>query len=198
MLSSGDNGNGGGYGGGYDGGEEPLDDRDRAALELALKCCKARGAAHAQRIDELLAERSRVDVALSASYSCQMASLRLKPWEMAPCDAEAGDGSAAAKLQRRMRRHGVSKYHPSPMDAIDRAQAADRRPRVTPFAVKLFKMSRAGHDVRAELHAELGLTHQPNVLDIDVLAEPPAALMGIELEDWKLAQRLLGQLIVGE
>jgi len=190
--------NGNGAGGNASVADEEFDERDKAALELTLKCYRAQSAAHAQDIDEMLAERSRVDVALYAAYSCQMARLRLKPWETPPCHiSDIDDDRAAVKLLRKMLHHGVSRYHPSPLAAIERAQGADRGPRAKPWAVELYKMAGRGHDFRAEIHEELGLGPQhPSVLDIDVLGDPPDGLSGVELENWKLVQRLLGQLIV--
>jgi len=203
MRNSNDDGNGN-----ANGGEGPLDARDVAALELALKVRRARSAPDAQQIDWMLAERSRVDVMKFAAYSCQMASLRLKPWEQPPAHVsvddkdrpeQCGGETAAAKLLRKMLRHGVSKWHPNPMGAIERAQDADRGPHVTQFAIEMFKSHRRGHDFRDEIHAELGLASQhPSVLDIDMLADPPPSLTGAALANWKLAKRLLGQLIVGE
>jgi hypothetical protein len=140
-------------------------------------------------------------VAKSAAYACQVKALRLKTHESPPCHVNnpntlKKDERAAAKLLRRMRRHGVSEYHPDPMAAIDAAKDTASGPRVTAWAVELFKMACRGCDVRTELHAALGLGPQHvNVLDMDIDADPPPALAGRELEDWKLVQRLLGRLI---
>lgn len=182
-----------------------LEDGDAEALALALKVCRAQSPQRSMQLDKMLAQpRSLTWVSQFAAYSCQMASLRLKPHEVPPCHVnnpktlkeEERDG---AKLQRKMRRHGVSKWHPMPMDAIAAAQDTAQGPRFTKLAVALFKMASRGHDVRAEIHAALGLGPQhPNVLDIDILGDPPAGLTGAALADWKLAHRLLSQLICGE
>jgi len=178
-----------------------LEERDRAALDLALKVCRAQSVQRSQQLDKMLETRTRTRVAKFAAFACQCKALRLKPHEVPPCHVNnpntvKREERDAAKLLRRMLRHGVSRFHPSPLAAIERVQDADRGPHVTPWAVEMFKMAGRGHDFRVEIHEELRLGPQhPNVLDVDILGDPPAGLTDVELDDWKLAQRLLGQLI---
>jgi hypothetical protein len=55
----------------------------------------------------------------------QTRSLRLRPWEAPPCDTRSGDPAALygsrpgeVELLRRMTAAGVSRYHPSPLQAL--------------------------------------------------------------------------------
>jgi hypothetical protein len=66
--------------------------------------------------------------------SRQCRALNLKPWETPPCHVNDPDNPVreerkAARLQQRMLRAGVSKWHPDPLAAIAEAkqQSAGRR-----------------------------------------------------------------------
>jgi hypothetical protein len=116
----------------------PTDEADAAALELALEHFRALGPGDADRLDELLAEQPREQVARVAAYACQCATLRLKPWQWPPCwvnDPDDPDDPAdmqeraAAELLRRMLRAGVSKYHPDPPAALAVAEKGSPRSR---------------------------------------------------------------------
>jgi hypothetical protein len=106
--------------------EQPLDERDTAALDLALAQCRALGEERNRQIDQLLTERPRRHVAMLASYIMQIRNLNLGPGDCAPCwvvdpnTIRKGD-QAAAKLVRRMLRAGISQYHPNPMAALKAA-----------------------------------------------------------------------------
>jgi hypothetical protein len=178
-----------------------LEDGDEAALELAMKVARDSSVQRAQQLDRMLAERPRLTVAMFAAYTCQMASCRIKEWEVPPCHVNnpstvRKEEQDAAKMLRRMRRHGVSQFHPFPEDAIDAARS--EVPRVTQLAVILYKMSRRGVDVADELHRALGLELGParvNILNMTMDDDPPAGMTDDEVRYWKLVQRLLGQLI---
>jgi hypothetical protein len=71
------------------------------------------------------------EVARFASYSCQMDTLNLKPWEAPPVNL--GDRVAddvfdlrgfgqARKLLDKMTAAGISKYHPDPLKALAEAK----------------------------------------------------------------------------
>jgi hypothetical protein len=79
-----------------------------------------------------------IATAMAASYSCQIASLQLRPWEWPPCwletDADiaaalklpAGDHTQqrrAAKIVTRLLTLGLSRYEPNPLEAIESAEA---------------------------------------------------------------------------
>ena len=98
---------------------------DRAALELALKQCRAESAQRDRQITSMLIEpRPWQEVAEFAAYSCQMDALHLKPWQFPPCWVEPGDRKhrKAAKLLREMQSLGVSRFHPDPLAAIEEAK----------------------------------------------------------------------------
>jgi hypothetical protein len=76
----------------------------------------------------MAAGRSFEEIGRFAAYHCQRRSLRLKPWETAPCDAgphrdsDADDShgyAAAAALLERMSAVGLSRYEPDPIAAIE-------------------------------------------------------------------------------
>jgi hypothetical protein len=80
--------------------------KDRAALQLALKMMR-RDPMRAKQLDDMLAAgRSWQEVAEFASYSMQFRTLRLKPWEVPPIDAEDKPGGEA--------RSTVSAISPTP------------------------------------------------------------------------------------
>jgi hypothetical protein len=109
--------------------------KDRAALQLALKMMR-RDPMRAKQLDDMLAAgRSWQEVAEFASYSMQFRTLRLKPWEVPPIDADDTPGGealdrfgyftnpTAVALLKRMKRAGVSRWHLDPMAALE-AEAA--------------------------------------------------------------------------
>jgi hypothetical protein len=100
--------------------------RDRDALQLAIDRIRAAGGNRAQQVAEMLAERPWKEVAEFASYYEQMRTLRLRPWEWPPCWVTVDDDEhpEASKLLREMRAAGVSKYHPDPVAAVKKANAA--------------------------------------------------------------------------
>jgi hypothetical protein len=68
-----------------------------------------------------------------AAYCCQRKALHLALHETPPCHVERLDKvelqeRKPAELQRRMLRHGVSRWHPDPMAAIAAAKRAAKAP----------------------------------------------------------------------
>jgi hypothetical protein len=97
---------------------------------------EAQSHAGRQLDDMLAAGRSWQEVAEFASYSLQFQTLRLKPWETPPCDADDTPDAAvhdrfgyfteptAVALLKRMKAAGVSRFHPDPMRALAEAAPA--------------------------------------------------------------------------
>ena len=101
-----------------------IDDHDTAALELAMDGARALG--RCKQLDKMLETRSWQRVAKFAAYCCQRKALHLAPHETPPGHVERLDKVVEpqerkpAELQRRMLRHGVSRWHPRP-DGSDRS-----------------------------------------------------------------------------
>jgi hypothetical protein len=111
---------------------------DRAALERAIETCRTqKGPAARDQIERKLANEPWFTAARFAAYSCQMDSLRLRPWQEPPCwiddpeaDIAAGDDGVigqfqAAKLLQRLLDAKLSRYEPDPIAAL---AAARKRP----------------------------------------------------------------------
>jgi hypothetical protein len=122
-----------------DGRGEALTDADREALVLAIEIARRHSPADRQQIDGKLARGEPwFAVAVFAAHGCQERALRLPPWQCwPPCTVEPdevdapglehrGIGSSAALL-RRMLAAGVSRFHPDPVSAIERAEAASEK-----------------------------------------------------------------------
>src|SRR4051794_20592809 len=119
---------------------KPLNRADRDALWQAIVRCREERPARAKQINDKIApgpwHRGWIEVAEFCSYSTQVDSLGLAPWQIPPCwiddiDAalrEPGDDAKrirdAALLLLRMQRCGVSKFHPDPIGACAIAEAA--------------------------------------------------------------------------
>jgi hypothetical protein len=99
--------------------------RDRAALKLAMAMAR-RDPAKARQLDDKLKDGEPWElVAQFASYGCQCRSLKLRPWETPPSDAdcEFSNSPGALALLKRMQRAGISRWHPDPMAALAEAEA---------------------------------------------------------------------------
>ena len=64
---------------------------DKAALKLAIAAARAEDANRARQVDSMLKQRPWIEVAEFCSSCAQSRSLRLMPWEIAPCDLLLGD-----------------------------------------------------------------------------------------------------------
>jgi hypothetical protein len=101
-----------------------LTEVDREAMMRAIEMARQRCAADCEQIEEMLRERPRHECGAFAAYSAQCHALGLRPWQTPPCeltdsdralDSVRGDddprGSrAAARLLRRLREVGLSRY----------------------------------------------------------------------------------------
>jgi hypothetical protein len=111
---------------------EELSPADKAALELAIEVTRKESPARCRQIDDFLATRDWFDVATFCASCAQSRSLRLPPWQPAPCNVkvavaindmdETRGNRAAALLRLRMAAAGVSKWHPNPVHACEEAE----------------------------------------------------------------------------
>ena len=100
---------------------------DRAALELALQQTLAeKDQSRVEQVQSMLKGRTRLEVSQFCSFHRQIEALRLHPWEMPPCLGDLDNGSGrderAWALLGRMRKAGVSRWHPDPMSALEKAE----------------------------------------------------------------------------
>jgi hypothetical protein len=106
-----------------------IEERDRDALEMALDLCRRIGGPHrSEQLDAMLRERSWITVAEFAAYLCQGKSLHLKPWQETPCHvdekAPRPGEETAVRILRALLRAGISRWHPDPLEAMERAADA--------------------------------------------------------------------------
>jgi hypothetical protein len=104
-------------------------DRDAAALELALQQTLAeKNQGRVEQVQRMLKGRTRLEVSQFCSFHRQIEALKLRPWDLPPClgDCDVGSGrdEQAYRLLRRMRKAGVSRWHPSPLEAVEAAEKA--------------------------------------------------------------------------
>jgi hypothetical protein len=95
-----------------------MDKHDLAALKLAMSHA-SKEPARAAQLRSKLRDEPWTAVARFAAYVCQGQSLHLMQWESPPCWADEGDNDTAAKPLRQMLDLGISRWHPSPMSAIE-------------------------------------------------------------------------------
>jgi len=104
-------------------------------LELAIETARRESPARSRQIDSFLSSRPWLDVAKFCAGCAQERSLRLDPWQPAPCyvgNMEAALNNmpdeprcgyrAAALLRLRMERCNVSRWHPDPVAACEEAE----------------------------------------------------------------------------
>ena len=118
---------------------------DEAAMRLAIEMQIARGGERRRQIEDMLKHDPWESVGKFASYSCQIASLRLEPWELASVAVDADNPDAgradvqrasdgryeAAALLREMLSLGISRWHPDPKAAIAEAKRKRKPAAVT-------------------------------------------------------------------
>jgi hypothetical protein len=116
--------------------------RDREAMARAIEQLRQQGGEKARQIEDKLASEAWEEVGAFASYSCQDANLRLKPWQVPPCWIRtAGDLKAAlaqphdhsglraaGELVRRLLAAGLSRFEPDPIIALAHTEASSPRP----------------------------------------------------------------------
>jgi hypothetical protein len=108
---------------------------DRAALERALAIMlrhRELGRDFRHRLDEQ--KEPWADIARHAALSCQLQSMGLKPWQVAPCEAEInqidppGDEHHrtrhASLTLERLLNSSLSRYEPDPPAALARVERA--------------------------------------------------------------------------
>ena len=103
---------------------------DRIAFQLAIEMTlRDKDPSRIAQIKAMLERDPLIDVAQFASYHQQMQNLNLQPWERPPCwvDPDAVPPSSndpGVVLTRRMRKAGISGYHPDPLRALAEAEGA--------------------------------------------------------------------------
>jgi hypothetical protein len=99
---------------------------DREALTRALEQCRAASKEECRQIDGMVQERGWMEAAAFASYSRQIDTLHLRPWQEPPShvsdafEPRRGE-EAAARILRKMLKAGVSRWHPDPLAALEAA-----------------------------------------------------------------------------
>jgi hypothetical protein len=106
---------------------------DREALTRAIALANERQRANdllrdgKTQIDQKLEDEPWHEVGSFASYSEQMRSLRLRPWQFPPCwvslDDDNPEHAPAVALLQRLLDNNLSRFEPDPVAAIDRAAA---------------------------------------------------------------------------
>jgi hypothetical protein len=106
---------------------------DRDALERALAIMlkdRELGRDFKRRLDE--GQEPWADIARHAAVSCQVSSMGLKPWQVAPCEAEINQTDPrgyehrsirnASLTLERLLNTGLSRYEPDPPAALARVE----------------------------------------------------------------------------
>jgi hypothetical protein len=111
---------------------------DREAMKRAIEEVRREGGEELRQIEEKLREEPWERVGRFAAYACQDKHLQLKPWMVPPCwlrdDRDVQDALSmphdhtgrrtAGELVQRLLAAGLSCYEPSPIDALEQAEAA--------------------------------------------------------------------------
>jgi hypothetical protein len=104
-----------------------LPELDHDAFYRAIEMMRRHSPMEAAQIDGKLSREGFVSAGKFASYCMQCETLRLKPWEAPPMDAQGGDvvdpnvyGHRAAEiaLRDRLLAAGLSLFEPDPLSAL--------------------------------------------------------------------------------
>ena len=112
---------------------------DREALERSIVIAR-RDPAYAKSIDSKLADGADwFDVAVSASFHCQMLNLHLSPWQSPPVYAHVEKprrDEVAAELLDRLLKCGISRFEPDPLEALKEREIGP--PRTPPIRIPIY------------------------------------------------------------
>ena len=106
------------------------DDVDRDALERCMKIAQ-RDPLRTEHLRSKLEDEPWIEVAEFASYSCQIESLSLKPWQSPPCHIDEDavpdnddrePDTVGRKLLRQMLANNISRFEPDPLTALRRVK----------------------------------------------------------------------------
>jgi hypothetical protein len=107
---------------------------DREALATAYDLViKGPDKARAKQVAAMAATDGWKSAAEFAARLLQIAALGLRPWEMAPCQADPGGRDPASRLLNKMLAAGFSRWHTDPTEVLagSRPEAGDRDTRNT-------------------------------------------------------------------
>jgi hypothetical protein len=128
-------------------GYPPLSAADREALTRSLMLARREDVITREQIDTALIEKGYASAAKYGCYCRQDRALQLKPWETPICWIRTAEADLdalikslpkgpdqcgyrrAALLLRRLLRHGLSRFEPDPLNAIERAEAEAKKRR---------------------------------------------------------------------
>jgi hypothetical protein len=97
-----------------------------SAIESAGGTLTLREPDRRAQIESMLEDRERAEVCHFTASHCQTRALKLKPWEIAPCDLLPSDNpgdhgvAAARELRDRLLDAALSRFEPDPMGALER------------------------------------------------------------------------------
>ena len=102
-----------------------MEARDRAALQAAIEELLRLAPTWNETVAAMLQAQPWEQVAAWAAGVCQVRNLHLRGWECPPCDTNSevvsvnyGSRPSEVALLRRMLAAGVSRFDPSPLEAL--------------------------------------------------------------------------------
>jgi hypothetical protein len=96
--------------------------KDRDAMRRAIEWMRQESQESREQIDHKLKHEGFEEAGEFAAFSAQCSTLRLKPWECAPCNIWGYDQSNAVALRDRMVAAGISIFEPDPTQALAKAE----------------------------------------------------------------------------
>lgn len=96
-----------------------LTEADFDAMRRAIAAARRESPGRSRQIDDKLRRESFEAVGRFASFSCQIASLNLMPWESTLVYADSPEAHA---LLRRLLDAGLSRFEPDPIAALEQAE----------------------------------------------------------------------------
>ncbi|MGY8677104.1 hypothetical protein Q2941_04725 [Bradyrhizobium sp. UFLA05-153] len=106
-------------------------ENDYRALTLSMQYARRQSQERSDQIDYKLEHEPWESVAKFAAFSAQIRSLKLKAWQWPPCAVIAlehpeASERIAARVLKKMLRHGISRWHPDPEAALAAVVGAQR------------------------------------------------------------------------